>query len=39
MPESMEVNLPPGAVEKAAQQVGIKIDDDQIKKLEEDIYQ
>lgn len=32
-----DLNLPPGAVEKAAQQVGIKLDDDSIKKLEQDL--
>ncbi len=32
-----ELNLPPGAVEKAAQQVGVKLDDDAIKKLEADL--
>ena len=32
-----DLNLPPGAVEKAAQAVGIKIDEDAIKKLEADL--
>ena len=34
-----ELNLPPGAVERAAAQVGVKLDDDQIKKLEADLIQ
>ena len=37
LPESMELNLPPGSVEKAASQVGIKLDDESIKKLEQDL--
>lgn len=32
-----DLNLPPGAVERAAQQVGIKLDGDSIKKLEADL--
>lgn len=32
-----DLNLPPGAVERAALQVGIKLDDDAIKKLEADL--
>jgi len=32
-----EVNLPPGAVEKAAMAVGVKLDDDAIRKLEADL--
>jgi hypothetical protein len=32
-----DLNLPPGAVERAAQAVGIKLDDDSIKKLEADL--
>ena len=32
-----DLNLPPGAVEKAALQVGIKLDEDSIKKLEADL--
>lgn len=34
-----ELNLPPGAVERAAAQVGVKLDDEQIKKLEADLIQ
>lgn len=38
-PESLvgDLNLPPGAVEKAAQAVGVKLDDESIKKLEADL--
>lgn len=32
-----DLNLPPGAVERAALQVGIKLDDEAIKKLEADL--
>lgn len=32
-----DLNLPPGAVERAAQAVGIKLDDDSIRKLEADL--
>ena len=32
-----DLNLPPGAVEKAALQVGIKLEDEAIKKLEYDL--
>lgn len=38
IPEQLEVNLPPGSVEKAAQQVGIRLDDESLKKLEEDLH-
>jgi hypothetical protein len=34
IPENLEVNLPPGSVEKAATQVGVLFDDDSLKLLE-----
>jgi hypothetical protein len=34
IPDSMELNLPPGIVERAANQVGIKLDDESLKWLE-----
>lgn len=38
IPENLEVNLPPGSVERAATQVGIKLDDESLRKLEEDLF-
>lgn len=37
IPETLEVNLPPGSVEKAANQVGIILDQESLSKLELDL--
>ena len=37
LPEHMDLNLPPGSVEKAATQVGIMLDRESLSKLEEDL--
>ena len=37
IPEVIEVNLPPGSVGKAATQVGISLDPDQLKNLEDEM--
>jgi len=37
IPDSLEVNLPPGSVEKAATQVGVTLDEDSLFKLEEEM--
>ncbi|CDW78394.1 zinc c2h2 type family protein [Stylonychia lemnae] len=37
LPENFDLNLPPGSVEKAATQVGVSLDSESIKKLEQDL--
>ncbi len=37
LPENMDLNLPPGSVERAASQVGIQLDRECLSKLEEDL--
>lgn len=37
IPEALELNLPPGSVEKAAQSVGVSLDKESIQKLERDL--
>lgn len=39
LPDNLEVNLPPGSVEKAATQVGITLDNESLKQLEEKLVQ
>ena len=38
LPDGLELNLPPGSLERAASQVGIKLDDESIRVLEEDLH-
>ena len=37
MPDTFDLNLPPGSVEKAATQVGVALDEESIKRLEQDL--
>jgi hypothetical protein len=37
LPETFDLNLPPGSVERAAQSVGVALDNESIKRLEQDL--
>lgn len=37
LPESFDLNLPPGSIEKAASQVGVRLEPEVLNKLEQDL--